>query len=184
MVDSRAKWNQKYRMRTGDPPGPDPFLVETQRWLGPGSVLDLACGDGRNSLYLAERGLAVTGIDISEVGLERVRRTAQDRALVIMTLEADLEAPDLNAGWGPFDTVIIFNYRPTERLLASVHALVKAGGMFLFCTFNQKNRDTFNPAFSLKPGAYRQGIEHFELVHYAELSRDGKFRDGYVFRKV
>lgn len=184
MADSRAKWNQKYRLRTGEPPGPDPFLVEMLPWLRPGSVLDLACGDGRNSLYLAERGFAVTGIDIAEVGLERLQRTARDRALVITTLEADLEASDLKADWGPFDTVIIFNYKPSERLVTSVPSLVKAGGTFLFCTFNQKNRDTFNPAFSLKPGAYREGIEHFELVHYAELPRDGRFRDGYVFRKV
>ena len=183
MVDSREKWNQKYRMRTGDPPGPDPFLVETLRWLRPGTVLDLACGDGRNSLYLAERGLAVTSIDISEVGLERLRSTAHDRALVITTLEADLEAPDLNPDWGPFDNVLIFNYRPSERLLASVHSLVKEGGTFLFCTFNQKNRDHFSHEFSLIPGAYREGIEHFELMHYAEPPLDGKFRDGYVFRK-
>ena len=46
---------------------------------------------------------------------------AHDRALVIRTLEADLEAPDLNPGWGPFDNVLIFNYRPSERLLASWH---------------------------------------------------------------
>ena len=184
MADSREKWNQKYRLRTGDPSGPDPFLVEALRWLRPGSVLDLACGDGRNSLYLADRGLTVTGIDISEVGLARLRRTAQSYTLVIDTLEADLEAPDLNPGWGPFDNVIIFNYKPSERLWASVHALVKTGGTFVFCTFNQKNRDAFNPAFLLKPGAYRNGIKHFELVHFAEPTLDGKHRDGYIFRKV
>ncbi len=184
MVDSREKWNQKYRMRTGDPSGPDPFLVEVLRWLRPGSVLDLACGDGRNSLYLAERGFVVTSIDISEVGLERLRSAAHDRALVITTLEADLETPHLNPDWGPFDNVIIFNYRPSEHLLASVPSLVKEGGTFLFCTFNQKNRDHFSHKFSLIPGAYREGIEHFELMHFAELPLDGKLRDGYVFRKV
>ncbi|MFQ5571808.1 MAG: class I SAM-dependent methyltransferase [Rhodothermales bacterium] len=184
MVDYREKWNQTYRMRTGDPKGPDPFLVEVLPWLRPGSVLDLACGDGRNSLYLAERGLAVTGIDVSDVGLERLRSTARNRALVISTLEADLEAPDLNPDWGPFDNVLIFNYKPSERLLASMHSLVKKGGTFVFCTFNQKNRGNFSLEFSLKPGAYRESIEHFELMHYAEPLLDGKHRDGYVFRKV
>ena len=64
------------------------------------------------------------------------------------------------------EPVLIFNYRPSDRLLASVHSLVKEGGTFLFCTFNQKNRDNFSHEFSLKPAAYRGGIEHFEL--YAE----------------
>lgn len=184
MVDQREKWNQKYRQRTGDPQGPDPFLVEVLRWLRPGSVLDLACGDGRNSLYLAGHGHAVTGIDIAEVGLARLRSAADDRTLVITTLQTDLEAPDLHADWGPFDNVLIFNYKPSERLLASVPSLMKKGGTFVFCTFNQKNRDTFNPAFSLKPAAYKTGLKHFELVYYAEPLLDGKHRDGYVFRKV
>ena len=184
MSDSREKWNRKYRLRTGGPQGPDPFLMEVEPWLHPGSVLDLACGDGRNSLYLAARGFAVTGIDIADEGLDRLQRTAQDHALAVTTLHADLEAPNLNTDWGAFDNVLIFNYKPSERLMASVHALVKAGGLFVFCTFNQKNKDAFNPAFSLKPGAYRQGFAHFELVYVAEPFLDGKHRDGYVFRKV
>ncbi len=184
MADSRAKWNEKYRLRTGEPSEPDPFLVEALPWLRPGSVLDLACGDGRNSLFLAERGFSVTGIDIADVGLARLRRTAQNRDLAITTQQADLEAPDLILDYHPFDNVITFNYRPSAHLLASIHTLVKVGGTFLFCTFNQKNRDTFNPAFSLKPGAYSEGLEHFELTHFAEPPLDGKCRDGYVFRKM
>ena len=184
MSDSRDKWNRKYRLRTGAPKGPDPFLVEARRWLRPGSVLDLACGDGRNSLYLATRGFAVTGIDIAEAGLERLQDAAEAHALVITTLQADLEAPDLVPDWGLFDNVVLFNYKPSERLLASVYSLVRAEGTFVFCTFNQKNRDPFNPAFLLKPAAYSAGIAHFDLVHHAEPSIDGKFRDGYVFCKI
>ena len=184
MVDPKEKWNERYRQRIGALAKPDPFLVDAMHWLRPGSILDLACGDGRNSLYLAQHGFAVTGLDISEVGLRRLQRTAEERVLLIHTLEADLEAPDLNPDWGTFDNVVIINYRPSEHLLALVHGLVKEGGLFLFCTFSQKNGERFNPQFSLKPAAYREGLAHFELVHFAESLLHGKHRDGYVFRKL
>ena len=184
MRDSREKWNDRYRQRVGPPAAPDPFLVDALPWLRPGRALDLACGDGRNSLYLAQHGFAVTGIDISPVGLHRLRSTAEDRGLIIRTLEADLEAPDLSANWGLFDNVLMVNYKPTAHLLALVHTLVIEGGIFLLCTFTQRAGDPFNPQYTLQPGAYREGLAYFECVHVAEHVHKGRHRDGYVFRRV
>jgi 2-polyprenyl-3-methyl-5-hydroxy-6-metoxy-1,4-benzoquinol methylase len=51
-------------------------LVEEVAGLAPGRALDLACGEGRNALWLAGKGWQVTAVDFSAVGLEKARRLA------------------------------------------------------------------------------------------------------------
>ena len=58
-------------------------------------VLVLAMGDGRNAVHLARQGLAVTGLDISEVALKKARAAAAERGLEITALSADLFEHDL-----------------------------------------------------------------------------------------
>ncbi|MGH3508401.1 MAG: class I SAM-dependent methyltransferase [Nocardioidaceae bacterium] len=58
---------------------PNRFVREQCEELPPGDAVDLACGEGRNSLWLARRGWRVTGIDFSPVAIERARTlTAQE----------------------------------------------------------------------------------------------------------
>lgn len=59
--------------------GPNQFVAAELADLPPGNAVDLACGEGRNAIWLAERGWSVTGIDFSEVAVERARRIAGDR---------------------------------------------------------------------------------------------------------
>ena len=55
---------------------PNRFLVAEVADLPPGRALDVACGAGRNAVWLAERGWTVTGVDFSDVALENARRLA------------------------------------------------------------------------------------------------------------
>ena len=66
------------------------FLVEEVVGLAPGRALDLACGEGRNALWLAERGWQVTAVDFSAVGLAKAQRLASERALDLRWVEADV----------------------------------------------------------------------------------------------
>ena len=66
--------------------------------LAPGRALDLACGEGRNAVWLAERGWQVIGVDFSRVGLEKARRLG--------------EARDVHAEWVAAN---LLDYRPTPR---------------------------------------------------------------------
>jgi SAM-dependent methyltransferase len=104
-MDSR-QWDERYR--TDElvwKAGPNRFLVEEIASLVPGRALDVACGEGRNALWLAERGWQVTAVDFSAVGLEKARRLTSGQALEIQFVEADV------LGWGPppgtFDLVIV-----------------------------------------------------------------------------
>lgn len=117
-------WDERY----GDDSffyGTDPsdFLREQAHLLTSGAdVLCLAEGEGRNAVFLAERGLRVTGVDGSAVGLEKARRLATERGVAIETVVADLGAWDLgDARW---DAVVsIWTHLP-EAVRASLHPRV------------------------------------------------------------
>jgi SAM-dependent methyltransferase len=57
--------------------GPNRFLVEQAQDLPPGRALDVAAGEGRNAIWLAERGWQVTAVDFSAVGTDKGRRLAR-----------------------------------------------------------------------------------------------------------
>jgi SAM-dependent methyltransferase len=55
-----------------------------------GKALDLACGEGRNAIWLAEQGWTVTAVDFSDVAIERARKLAEGRGLDVEWLRANL----------------------------------------------------------------------------------------------
>lgn len=129
-------------------------------------VLDVACGTGRHSLFLAARGHRVVGVDIDREALSglAVRRG-------ILPLVADLE----RGGWpfrrGAFAAVIVVNYlwRPLFPVLL---AALEPGGVLLYDTFMQGNERygrPRNPDFLLAPGELRAVFSGaLEIIDYAE----------------
>jgi len=65
-----------------------------RRFVAGRRTLDVACGAGRNALFLATNGYDVTAVDISVVGLDRGRRVATERGLSVDWLYADLDDPE------------------------------------------------------------------------------------------
>ena len=104
-MDSNV-WDERY---AGDDlvwsAEPNRFLVAEVETLPPGRALDLACGEGRNAVWLAERGWDVTGVDFSKVGLDKARRLADARGVSVHWELADvteyMPAPE------SFDLVIV-----------------------------------------------------------------------------
>jgi len=109
------------------------FLVEEVATLAPGRALDLACGEGRNAVWLAERGWEVTGVDFSTVGLEKARQLAVTRGICADWVVADLldYRPEREA----FELVIIFYLQvPAAQrapVLRKAAAAVAPGGILL-----------------------------------------------------
>lgn len=87
----RDDWNRKYTEKDLLWSwNPNRFLVGEAGGLTPGRALDLACGEGRNAIWLAERGWHVTAVDFSEVAIAKAReRAARDG------VEVDLVCLDL-----------------------------------------------------------------------------------------
>ena len=91
-LKDKEKWNEKYRARQAEDRQACDWLLENAHLLsGEGQALDLAMGEGRNALYLAERGYQVTGVDISDVGVARAAALAQENNLNLRTVVADLD---------------------------------------------------------------------------------------------
>src|SRR3954462_4283185 len=84
--DARLQESKAYDEIYNSQPGtfavsPNAFLVRMMAGRKPGSALDVGMGQGRNAIWLAEKGWAVTGFDISPVGVEQARREAERRYL-------------------------------------------------------------------------------------------------------
>ena len=81
---------------------PNLFLPSIVDDLDIGSALDLACGEGRNSIWLARRGWSVTGVDFSPVAIDKARRIAGDTTVTWVVADVTAYEPDRK-----FDLVII-----------------------------------------------------------------------------
>lgn len=71
---------------------PNRFLVAEVEGLEPGAALDVGCGEGRNAVWLAEQGWRVTGVDFSDVGLDKARRLAAARGVDVEWVLADVRS--------------------------------------------------------------------------------------------
>jgi SAM-dependent methyltransferase len=87
----REAWDSKYAgsefLWTEEP---NRFLVFELDGLAPGRALDLACGEGRNAVWLAQQGWLVTGVDFSQVALAKAAQLAESRGVEVEWVEADL----------------------------------------------------------------------------------------------
>ena len=112
----REAWNQRY---SGEKllwaAEPNRFLVEELSDLEPGAALDLACGEGRNAVWLAARGWEVDAVDFSDVALDKARRLAASRDVSVAWQLADLE--DYRPAARRYDLVILFYLQlPWDRM--------------------------------------------------------------------
>jgi len=120
---------------------PNRFLVEETATLAPGRALDLAAGEGRNAIWLAEQGWNVDAVDFSPVALAKAQRLAQTRAVELNWIEADVEQhplADLE-----YDLAIVFYlHLPWERMRRVLHrasAAVAPRGTLLLVGHDRTN---------------------------------------------
>ncbi len=138
----RDEWNRRY---TGSEllwtAQPNRFLVAGVADAAPGRALDLACGEGRNAVWLAEQGWQVTGVDFSEVALKKARRLAEGRRVNVEWMQADLL--DYRPEQRAYDLVIIFYLQvpaTQRRQIVRVAAdAVAAGGTVLLVAHDSSN---------------------------------------------
>jgi SAM-dependent methyltransferase len=125
-VDSKA-WDARYAnspdlVWTAEP---NRFVIEETAHLKPGRALDLAAGEGRNAIWLAERGWRVTALDFSPVAIERGRNLARQRGVQVDWQVADLTTYEPPAD--SFDLVLIaYLHLPAADLAAILHRAQRA----------------------------------------------------------
>jgi SAM-dependent methyltransferase len=122
-------------------PEPNRFLVAEVRDLPPGRALDLACGEGRNALWLAELGWRVTGVDFSPVAIEKARARALQAKAEVDLVCADLL--DYQPERAAFDLVLVLYLQvpPDDRrvVLERAVAALAPGGTLLLVGHDLRN---------------------------------------------
>ncbi|HLP28162.1 MAG TPA: class I SAM-dependent methyltransferase [Candidatus Didemnitutus sp.] len=132
---------------------PNDVLRELEPQLLRGSkILCLADGEGRNGVFLAERGHSVTSVDASVIGLEKAQQLALERGVEIKTVVADLAEFDL--GTGQWDAIVSIFCHVPPPLRAKIHSQVsralRKGGVFLLEAYtpDQLQHHTGGPPFA------------------------------------
>lgn len=181
----RDKWNQRYGARAAAVPATPAFVTEIAASLRPGSVLDVAAGDGAASLALARLGFAVTAVDIAEVGLARLLGFASAEQLAIQTHCRDLAQPDCLQGLGPFDNILVCRYKPEAALWPQLASALVPGGLLAFSTFNlqQHKRHGFPARFCVAPDELKAIDPALELLGCMGVTRGDDCFDDYLFRR-
>jgi SAM-dependent methyltransferase len=121
--------------------GPNCFVAEELATLPPGRAIDLGTGEGRNAIWLAERGFTVTAVDFSRVGLARAAGLAAERGVSVDWVHADLL--DYQPTPGGYDLVLIaYIQLPADRLTALARTAATAlapGGTLLAVGHDRDN---------------------------------------------
>jgi tellurite methyltransferase len=176
MSNQRA-WEEKYQIQSlADVPEPAAFLREHADMLGPGgTALDIAMGAGQNSVFLAQHGFAVTGVDRSGAAVAFARDYARGRGVSIDAVAADMLAWPFPENY--FD--VILNFYFLERDLAPrIIAGLKKGGLLFFETYTI-DQDRFdgphNTDFLLKPNELLESfLDLFVWFYHERIEPDGK----------
>jgi tellurite methyltransferase len=173
-IDAKTRWNARFAAK---PPlqvaTPNPFLRQHVARLPRGQVLDLAMGEGHNAIFLAQQGFSVTGIDISEIAVERAQQLAKHLGLSLHVQVADLRTSKLPEN--TYDAVVCFYYLD-RRLFPQIIATLKAGGVLLYETYTGEQAQygpPRNPAYLLQPNELLEACRELRIRLYRDLVLEG-----------
>jgi len=141
-------YDRMYRSGAPWESGPRQVLVElcesgrvAASHLGGGRAIDLGCGSGADSIYLAQQGFAVTGVDFSQVAIGKAQTAAIDVGVEVKFVVADLLALPADPVPGPFDLLFdggtIDDFPPAvrPRVAETATRLAAPGAMFVMWCF-------------------------------------------------
>src|SRR5512139_2260664 len=155
---------------------PNPFLKKHIHLLPKGKVLDIASGEGRNAVFLAQQGFEVYAVDISGKGLKKVQKLAREQGVKIKTLLVDLDQYQIKRD--RYDLIANFYYLK-RRLIPRIKKGIKKGGRVIFETYLLEHRTlgTGGPKqakYFLKPNELLRLFKNFRILFY----REGIFKEG------
>jgi dihydroneopterin aldolase len=165
-------------------PQPARFLGQQLHRLPKGTVLDVAAGKGRHTLFLSSLGYQVEAIDRDEQALAQLMTDARSRHLANVTTRAvDLESPHPGTpdlGEDRYDAILVFFYLARPIFPQLIHAL-KSGGVLVYETFlidhHLQYQHPRRREFCLGHGELLSLTSGLRVLHYDEGPHEGD-RDG------
>ena len=157
------EWDQRYRAGEQVFQAPAPLVAQFTHDLAPGSALDLACGPGRNALFLASHGWRVTAIDGSStaIALLRASNPSVDARVV------DLEAGGFEVPPEPYDLVLSCYYLQ-RGLIPGMKSALRAGGLLIMIVHLADAYQPRGTATRAYPGELRTFFDGWRILHYRE----------------
>ena len=148
------------------PNGPSPWVAAHLDRIAPGAdVLDLACGTGRHTRFLLERGYRVMAVDLNISGLDDLSGHPG-----LAVLEADLENGPWPLGNAQFGGVIVTNYL-WRLLFPRLRDAVAPGGVLIYETFaagNERYGKPSNPDFLLREGELMDWFSDWQVIGFGQ----------------
>ena len=164
----KETWDERYASGKYSSDEPHKLLIDLTAEINAGNALDLACGVGRNAIFLAEKGFQVTAVDNSAVGIGIAKQRAQEKHLEIDFRVADLEKGEFKIHENAYDLICDFYYLQ-RNLFAEIKKGLKKDGIITAAIHIYG--DTEEPGrFMLKTGELKEFFEDFEILHYHETS--------------
>jgi SAM-dependent methyltransferase len=164
-LEDKIKWDKKYKEKQKllEPREPSLFVKKYCQAAGGREALDLACGVGRNALFLEDRGFRVDAVDISEVALDTLKSRSKG---TINIIKADLDTFTPSKS---YNLIIKCNFLD-RALIERTKSSLKSGGIYIVETYiedkaNEKKES--NPAFLLKKDELLKIFKDgFEVLEY------------------
>lgn len=185
--DSKTQWDQRYSRPTfiyGKSPAE--FLAENYHYIPyEANVLDMGMGEGRNAVFLAQKGYKVTGIDISSVAVKKAHLLAQEFGVKFKGIVASLK--DYKIPPGSFDAIICFYY-VDRTLIDKMKSWLKPGGILIFeahTTREKANRrgEALDEDFLLKEQELLRLFPGMRVLKYEEPLHEKEFRSSIILKK-
>jgi ubiquinone/menaquinone biosynthesis C-methylase UbiE len=192
MVSSNNEWDRIYQKYPLEELGwelgkPRPILREyvEKGLLKKGKALDICCGAGTNTVYLAEKGFEVAGIDISPTAIGYAeKKAAYANVHVSFKVQDFLELPFEDEEFDfVFDMGCFHHVKPEDRatFINGVHRVLKKRGIYMLTCFSYKNGPAWNhftrqQLIDLFSGLFEMG----EFRHYLSKEGDGVARYFYT----
>lgn len=144
-MGNKEWWNKRFKSRKLNIMNHEKGLEEDMIYFPKsGEILDVACGDGRNSIYLAKLGYEVTAIDFSKEALNRLRYFIKKEGLKINTELVDLSKKNTFINSKSFDAIIINHYKLNSELYSSLMNRVNKNGVLWVNGFREIPKDNPN----------------------------------------
>lgn len=167
-VREREKWDRRYAEGYEPRRQASQLLRDWIDRLPKGRALDLACGLGRNAIFLAEHGFQVDAIDISRIALQEAGRRAAEKNLSINWIEADLDSYPL-----PKETyhLVLNSFYINRNLVPAMKEALCPGGFLLFehhLLAPEPVEGPAEPGFRVRPNEPLRLFLDLHIIFYEE----------------
>jgi len=162
VIEDRVKWDERYKKEKDIPKEPSLIVTKYYKYAKIKKALDIACGIGRNSKFLAKKGFSVDAVDISDIALKNIKNIKN-----ITPILADLDQYNIKKDF--YDLIICINYLNRE-LFNQIKDGLKNQGVLIYesLVYNKRLSSNMNKRYLLEKNELLHQFIDFEILYYEE----------------